>query len=125
MAGGLIRSWGSRKVGRNDTAGRENGAISAGGESFRITYAGGDGNDVVLTQTSGVFHPILNIGRANTNAVVLFWNTNNSAGFNLESNTNLAGTNWLPASPAPTPLGTNFVVTNSTAVSPKFYRLRK
>jgi fibronectin-binding autotransporter adhesin len=102
----------------------EGSTISAGGESFRITYAGGDGNDVVLTQISGVFKPNLNIIRADTNAVAIFWSTN-SAGFNLESNTNLAGTNWLPDSPAPTLLGTNFVVTNSTAVSPKFYRLRK
>jgi fibronectin-binding autotransporter adhesin len=120
----IVNNDGADPVSGNFSGRLEGTTISAGGESFRISYAGGDGNDVVLTQTSGVLHPSLNIIGADSNAVAIFWSTN-TAGFNLESNTNLADTNWLPVSPAPTLLGSNFVVTNSTAVSPNFYRLRK
>jgi len=102
---------------------RTGSILSIGGDQFLLTYAGGDGNDVVLTQLSLL--PSLAIERASSSAVRLLWPTNAQV-FNLENNTNLAGTNWLSTSPSPTVIGTNNVVTNSTTSgSAKFYRLRK
>ncbi len=104
----------------------EGSTFAAGGEQFRIGYAGGDGNDVVLTQISGIptTAPRLDIELVSSNAVRLLWPTN-PPGFNLEGNTNLVNTNgWLSVVP-PFIAGTNNVVTNATSEPQKFYRLKK
>ncbi|MEO5803736.1 MAG: autotransporter-associated beta strand repeat-containing protein [Verrucomicrobiota bacterium] len=93
-------------------------------EQFRISYVGGDGNDVVLTQITGSL-PQLFVDRVPTNAVRLSWATNFSLGFNLESNSNLTTTNWINVAPASTVIGTNNVVTNPITAAQTFYRLRK
>ncbi|MFN3409171.1 MAG: beta strand repeat-containing protein [Limisphaerales bacterium] len=102
----------------------QNSLLSIGGEQFRISYSGGDGNDVVLTQVSGTLRPVLTIEPLPPESVRLRWPTNNSAGFILQSSTNLAATNWSAATP-PTPVitGTNWVVTNTVSGPRKFYRL--
>lgn|GEM_PF-5477762 len=91
-----------------------------GTTQFQINYAGGNGNDVVLTRIVS-----LEIERVSTNAVRLLWPTNGAAGFDLECNTNLATTNWVLASPPPTVVGAKNVVTNAFPPSHKFYRLHK
>ena len=56
--------------------------------------------------------------------IVLFWPTNTS-GFALEWTTNLSAADWLPASPAPTIIGNQNVVTNVPANDSQFFRLNK
>ena len=51
------------------------------------------------------------------------WSTNNATGFGLQSNTQLATANWIAGAPLPVARGTDFVVTNSIADKPEFYRL--
>jgi len=98
----------------------EGATLNISGIPFRITYKGGSGNDVVLTQLIGL--PILSIQSSPPTNVVLSWPTN-VTGFNLEFNTNLNNNIWLGASPPPVVLGTNNVVTNSTSNTNQFYRL--
>jgi hypothetical protein len=102
----------------------QNSVLTFNGEQFRLSYTGGDGNDVVLTQISGVFRPVLAIERIPPASVRLLWATNNAAGFGLQSNTNLNTTNWTAVSPPPSLVGTNNVVTN-TATGQRLYRLFK
>jgi autotransporter-associated beta strand protein len=98
----------------------QNAILTINGIPFRITYTGGTGNDVVLTQLLGL--PILSILRASTN-VVLSWPTN-VTGFMLESRTNVNSGIWMAVSPAPVVIGTNNVVTNAVTGAQQYYRLR-
>ena len=93
--------------------------LNISGIPFVISYKGGSGNDVVLTQLTGL--PILSIQSSSTTNVVLSWPTN-FTGFNLQFNTNLNNNIW-GAAPPPTVLGTNNVVTNATSIASQFYRL--
>ena len=103
----------------------ESSTFLVGSETFRISYIGGDGNDVVLTQITGSpAPPTLSIQTLPPDKVRLLWPTN-QPGFNLQSHTNLATTNWVAATPPPTVLGMNNVVTNAITGSAKFYRLFK
>ena len=121
----IINNDGTDAISGTFSSKPEGSTVSAGSESFRITYQGGDGNDVVLTQISGAFRPILNIERVSIDAVRLFWGTNNADGFALESNTSLAGTNWVTVSPAPSQQGSIYTVTNTIPPAENYYRLRK
>jgi hypothetical protein len=56
---------------------------------FQINYTGGTGNDVVLTRIV-----TLEIEPVSSTGVRVLWVTNGTAGFSLESNTNLSTTNW-------------------------------
>jgi fibronectin-binding autotransporter adhesin len=104
----------------------EGSTLTLGAEQFRISYVGGDGNDVVLTQLTGAPRPPeLTIQSLPPDKVRLLWPTNNSDGFSLQSNTNLATTNWIAAGPSPVVTGTNRVVTNQASGARKLYRLRK
>jgi autotransporter-associated beta strand protein len=95
-----------------------------GGEQFTITYAGGDGNDVVLTRLPTPPKPALTIERAVPGFVRLLWPSGTiSDGYNLQSTTNLNAGNWTAALPLPVVVGTNNVVTNSAAGGKRFYRL--
>jgi autotransporter-associated beta strand protein len=103
----------------------QNSTVTVAGVQFQISYLGGDGNDVVLTQISGTTpQPQLMIELISTNVVRLLWPTNPPS-FNLECSTNLAITNWFNASPPPSVVGTNNVVTNATSGAQRFYRLKK
>jgi autotransporter-associated beta strand protein len=99
----------------------EGATLAIGSEQFRISYTGGDGNDVVLTQITGLPLPTLSVERVPPGSVRLLWRTNNPT-FRLQSNTNLTTTNWIAPSPPPAILGTNYVVTNAAAGA-GFYRL--
>ena len=57
-------------------------------------------------------------------SLFLSWPTN-SAGYSLRYVTNVAGTNWLPTSPAPVVVGGQYMVTNVMTNTGRFYRLRK
>lgn len=104
----------------------EGAMLLAGGTQFRISYTGGDGNDVVLTQLTGFFRPALTIERLPPSSIRLSWPTNGAAGFSLLANTNLSTTNWTAATPPnPVVVGTTWVVTNALSGQRKFYRLFK
>jgi autotransporter-associated beta strand protein len=122
----IINNEGTGPVLGTFTAKPQGFIFAIGSELFRISYVGGDGNDVVLTQVSGTpARPRLNIELISPVAVRLMWPTN-PPGFNLEFNTNLASpAGWLPESVLPLVVGTNNIVTNATSDAQKFYRLEK
>lgn len=93
-----------------------------GGEQFTITYAGGDGNDVVLSRIPTPTRPTLTIEPLPPASVRLLWPTS-SPPFRLESNTNLLTTNWAAVSQSPVAVGANLVVTNTAGEAREFYRL--
>ena len=97
----------------------ENATLNISGIPFRITYAGGTGNDVVLTQLQTP--PTLNYLWVPGTNLTLSWATN--LGFTLEANTNLHTGGWVPVT-APPVVGTNYVLTETTSEPQKFYRLR-
>jgi fibronectin-binding autotransporter adhesin len=99
----------------------QNATVFINGIPFRISYTGGTGNDVVLTQLLGP--PTLSIARSGETNVVLSWPTN-FTGFTLEANTNLNASVWAVVVPASVVSGTNRVVTNAANGSQKSYRLR-
>lgn len=75
-----------------------------------------------LQMTFDPILPTLNIARS-SNGVVLSWTTNNTAAFLLESNTNLAGTNWtLIFGPYPVS-GGEYSAEQSASDASRFYRL--
>jgi hypothetical protein len=107
----------------NTFAGLPEGAtLNVSGTPFRITYAGGSGNDVVLTQLATTQRPQLNIERSAAN-VVLSWGTD-FTGYALEANTNLNTNVWVAVSNTPAIVGTDNFVTNATSGAAKYYRLR-
>ena len=121
----LINNDGGDAVQGTFTGLPENATVTAGDQVFQISYAGGDGNDVVLTKTGDIYRPALTIERVAPASVRLLWPTNDPA-FTLQSTTNLNGTNvtdWASVPDAPFVLGTNRVVTNSSSSSWKIYRL--
>ena len=101
----------------------EGATVNISGTPFRISYVGGTGNDVTLTQLAAAQLPLLSIQRASASNVVLSWGTN-FTDFTLEANTNLNSNVWTVVSPAPAVSGTNNVVTNATTGAEKYYRLR-
>ena len=68
--------------------------------------------------------PVLTIERVSLSSVRLLWSAEDPT-FSLQSNTNLATTNWVTVAPPPMILETNNVVTNTITGSAKFYRLFK
>jgi autotransporter-associated beta strand protein len=99
----------------------EGATVFGNGIPFQISYTGGSGNDVVLTQLAD--WPQLRIEHSGNTNVVLSWPTNFS-GFTLEANTNLNTNVWSAVSPAPSVSSSNNVVTNATTQPQSFYRLR-
>ena len=99
-----------------------NGKLYVGSQLFQITYAGGSGNDVVLTRLVTPPPPTLAIQQIPPASVRLLWATNDPP-FSLQTATNLAATNWAAALPLPAVSGTNNIVTNSTTGGQRFYRL--
>jgi autotransporter-associated beta strand protein len=103
----------------------QNSTLTIGSQQFQISYTGGAGHDVVLTQISGQPIPTVSLQKGPSNSVLLVWPTN-QAGYSLYYSTNLANTNWQLVTPAPVPSGTNNVVimTNGLMGPQVFYRLR-
>ena len=102
----------------------EGATLSISGTPFGITYKGGTGNDVVLTQLTALQQPLLNLTLFGTTRAVLSWATN-FPGFTLEANTNLNTAIWAVVTNVPVITGTNNVVTNLVSGElEKYYRLR-
>jgi fibronectin-binding autotransporter adhesin len=99
----------------------QNAKFHASGQQFTISYTGGTGNDVVLTRLTTPPQPRLVIQRVPPDSVRLLWPTN-AVGYSLQSNTNVANTNWSLTLPPPVVAGTNNIVTN-TVTNLNFYRL--
>lgn len=79
----------------------------------------------------GVFINVTNIANQPTitatrsgSRVIISWTTN-SAGFILQSSTNIAGSAWGTVSPNPTTIGNLKYVTNNITDPRRFYRLRR
>jgi fibronectin-binding autotransporter adhesin len=86
-----------------------------------VNAAGGDGTDIGAYEFLPV--PQLNIARASSDAVVLFWSTD-AAAFTLQSTTELTAPNWLPVTNQPLPVGSMVYVTNATSPFQRSYRLK-
>jgi autotransporter-associated beta strand protein len=119
----IIDNDGSEAVTNTFNGLPEGAGLNINGTPFQISYVGGSGNDVVLTQLAATRRPVLNISRGPITNVVLAWETN-FTGFTLESNANLNTTVWTAVSPAPAVSGTNNVVTNTVNGTQNYYRLR-
>jgi autotransporter-associated beta strand protein len=102
----------------------EGSTISIGGQQLVISYVGGDGNDVVLTQITGALRPSLTIQPLSPSSMRLSWPTNDSA-YTLQSSTDMAVTNWTAVTPPPVIVNGSYVVTDATSDPVKFYRLIK
>jgi fibronectin-binding autotransporter adhesin len=100
----------------------QNGQLHVANSVFQINYSGGTGNDVVLTHLYTLPAPTLSILSDATQSVRVFWSTN-YPDYRLETNLDLATTNWSAWPLPPALVGTNYTVTNSTTASPLFYRL--
>ncbi len=104
----------------------EAATFTISGAQFQITYHGGDGNDVVLTQLTAStqdFSPILRLENFAASQVRLLWSIN-AVGFQLESTPSLPAGSWQPVPGVPGVLGDSFfldvpMVTNT----PAFFRL--
>jgi autotransporter-associated beta strand protein len=123
----IIRKDGDQPVVGEFTGLPEGANFYISGEQFTITYAGGDGNDVVLTRILTPPRPVLTIQTASLTSVRLLWPTGAiSDGYALQSTTNLGTDNWTATLSLPVTTGTNNVVTNTTGGDArKFYRLLK
>ena len=67
--------------------------------------------------------PVLNIN-VSARQAFLTWLTNNSAGFNLQQNTNLASTNWLAVTNLPVVTNQSYQVIVSSTNRQDFFRLK-
>jgi len=110
-------------------AGKPQGAtFTAGGAQFQISYAGGDGNDVVLTQLTASSQfppPTLTVEALGLAQARVLWSTN-SVGFQLQSTPGLGQPNWQPVPYAIVPVGEfNSVTVPTTTNGVSFYRLVK
>jgi autotransporter-associated beta strand protein len=118
----IINNDGSDSVTGTFSGLAQNAKFYIGGHLFQINYAGGSGNDVVLTQLAAAAPPVLTLERASTNSFRLRWPTNDPP-FRLVTTTNLSATNWSQALPLPIVSGTNNIVTNAATAPASFYRL--
>jgi autotransporter-associated beta strand protein len=120
----IVRKDGAGLVTGEFTGLPEGANFYIGGEQFTITYAGGDGNDVVLTRIPTPPRPALVIEAISPSSVRLLWPAS-FADYTLQFTTNLSGAGWMPTAPPPVVIGTNNVVTNGTGEARRFYRLFK
>lgn len=118
----LINNDGTDAIIGTFTGLAQNKKFYLGGELFQVSYTGGTGNDVVLTRLVTPPSPTLTIERVTPASVRLVWATNDPP-FSLQSNPNFTGTNWIAASPLPSLVFTNYIVTNTITDAAKYYRL--
>ena len=102
----------------------DNGKLYIGGVLYQINYefGGKPGNDVALQGLDTPPPPTLTIERVPPTSIRLLWATNDPP-FTLQTTTNIAAANWLPALPQPVVIGTNNIVSNSVFNTQQFYRL--
>ena len=105
----------------NAIFGPEASFTTLNGMPFRISYVGGDGNDVTLTATP----PRLNIARTNAATVRLSWPTN-YPGFQLQRASAIDGSApWSNHPTSPLLMGSNYTVTQPAATNQEFFRLKQ
>ncbi len=105
----------------NAVFGPEGTITTLNGMPFRISYVGGDGNDVTLTATP----PRLNIARTNPAQVRLSWPTN-YPGFQLLRASAIDGSaSWSNHPMSPVVMGSNYTVTQPAATNQEFFRLKQ
>jgi hypothetical protein len=105
----------------NSFLGPEGTVTTLNGMPFRISYVGGDGNDVTLTATP----PRLDIARTNPAQVRLSWPTN-YPGFNLQRASAIDGSApWSNHPTSPVLMGSNYTVTQPAATNQEFFRLKQ
>lgn len=103
----------------NGTIGQPDASRAMAGGSYSLT---GGFWAIYAVQTPGA--PTLFILKTGANAV-LYWPTNGSSGFLLESNGSVnAPGGWATVTPAPTVVGGSNYVTNAIVPGRAFYRLR-
>jgi autotransporter-associated beta strand protein len=118
----ILRKDGVRLVTGRFVGLPEGASFYISGEQFTITYAGGDGNDVVLTRLPTPAKPTLSIETVASNAVRLLWPSSFTE-YTLQFSTNLSGPGWQPILQLPAVVGTNHVVTNTAGGVGSYYRL--
>ena len=101
------------KVRKFDSAG--NGTLFAGGLNGPTAIA-------IWRSGTSVVHSVLTILRSGTNAVIS-WPLA-ASNDTLQSNTNLAGTNWVAVPGTPGTNGSDLVLTNGLSGSARYYRLK-
>jgi hypothetical protein len=105
----------------NAIFGPEGTITTLNGMPFRISYVGGDGNDVTLTATP----PRLDIARTNPAQVRLSWPTN-YPGFQLLRASAIDGSaSWSNHPMSPVVMGSNYTVTQPAATNREFFRLKQ
>ena len=105
----------------NAIFGPEGSFTTLNGMPVRISYVGGDGNDVTLTATP----PGLNIVRTSPAQVRLSWPTN-YPGFNLQRASAIDGSApWSNHPTSPVLMGSNYTVTQPAATNQEFFRLKQ
>jgi hypothetical protein len=101
--------------------GPEGKIITLNGMPFRLSYVGGDGNDVTLTATP----PRLDIARTNAATVRLSWPTN-YPGFQLLRASAIDGSvSWSNHPTSPVVMSSNYTVTQPAATNREFFRLKR
>jgi autotransporter-associated beta strand protein len=109
-------------------AGKPEGATFAfGGATFQITYHGGDGNDVVLTQLAAStqdFAPALAIESNAAGQALLHWTTN-AVGFYVERASSLPANAWQPVPGVPLVIADRFTLAIPASTNAAFFRLAK
>jgi hypothetical protein len=105
----------------NAIFGPEGKITTLNGMPFRISYVGGDGNDVTLTATL----PRLDIARTNPDQIRLSWPTN-YPGFNLQRASAIDGSpTWSNHPTSRVLMGSNYTVTQPAATNQEFFRLKQ
>jgi hypothetical protein len=105
----------------NAIFGPEGTITTLNGMPFRISYVGGDGNDLTLTATP----PRLDIARTNPAQVRLSWPTN-YPGFQLLRASAIDGSaSWSNHPMSPVVMGSNYTVTQPAATNQEFFRLKQ
>jgi hypothetical protein len=105
----------------NAIFGPEGKITTLNGMPFRISYVGGDGNDLTLTATL----PRLDIARTNPAQVRLSWPTN-YPGFNLQRASAIDDpASWSNHPASRVVMGSNYTVTQPAATNREFFRLKQ
>ncbi len=100
----------------------EGTTFSVNGTPFRITYAGGTGNDVVIAQQTATQRPLITSTVLNKTNLMLTWSADFS-GYQLETCVDLSSTAWWAVPTNQILYGTNWTLTNILAEPQRFYRL--
>jgi len=101
--------------------GPEGTITTLNGMPFRISYVGGDGNDVTLTATL----PRLDIARTNPAQVRLSWPTNYPGVQLLRASAIDGSASWSNHPMSPVVMGSNYTVTQPAATNREFFRLKQ